>query len=234
MPDGPAGGRGPGTLYVVATPIGNLEDVTLRALRVLGEVRAVACEDTRQTLKLLNRYGLKKRLVSYFQPQEGRKIPEILGILRAGGGVALVSDSGTPGLADPGYPLIREALREGIPVVPIPGPSAAVCALSASGLPTHRFLFLGFPPPKKTGLRKLLQGVREERATLVLYLPLRRIVEFLDALLEELGDRQVVVAREMTKVHEEFIRGKAAEIMARLGEKALKGEATVLIEGSGL
>jgi 16S rRNA (cytidine1402-2'-O)-methyltransferase len=233
VPDGPAGGRGPGTLYVVATPIGNLEDITLRALRILGEVRAIACEDTRQTLKLLNRYGLKNRLISYFHPKEGRKIPVIMGILRAGGDVALVSDAGTPGLADPGFPLIREALREGVPVVPVPGPSAASCALSASGLPTHRFLFLGFPPPKKTGLRKLLQGVREERATLVLYLPLRRIGEFLGAVLDELGDRQIVVARELTKVHEEFIRGRTAELMGRLGEKVLKGEATVLIEGSG-
>lgn len=233
MPDGPVGGRGSGTLYVVATPIGNLEDITLRALRILGEVRAIACEDTRQTLKLLNRYGLKKRLISYFHPKEGRKIPEILGVLRAGGDVALVSDAGTPGLADPGFPLIREALREGIPVVPVPGPSAAACALSASGLPTHRFLFLGFPPPKKTGLRKLLQGVQEEKATLVLYLPLRRIGEFLGAAFDELGDRQVVIARELTKVHEEFIRGKASELLGRLGERALKGEATVLIEGSG-
>lgn len=227
-----AGGRRTGTLYIVATPIGNLEDITLRALRILGEVSAVACEDTRQTLKLMTRFGLKKRLISYFHPQEGRKIPEILGLLKSGGDVALVSDAGTPGLADPGFPLIRESLKAGIPVVPIPGPSAAACALSASGLPTHRFLFLGFPPPKKTGLRSLLKGLREERSTLVFYLPTRRIGEFLNAVMDTLGDRRVVIARELTKVHEEFIRGRAAELMDQVGQKALKGEATVLIEGA--
>lgn len=232
MTDGNAGGRGTGTLFVVATPIGNLEDITLRALRILGEVSAVACEDTRQTLKLMNRYGLKKRLISYFHPQEGRKIPEILGVLRAGGDVALVSDAGTPGLADPGFPLIREALKEGIRVIPIPGPSAAACALSASGLPTHRFLFLGFPPPKKAGLQKLLRGLKEEAATLVFYLPTRRIHEFLAAVLDDLGDRRVVVARELTKVHEEFIRGNASELIEKIGDNVLKGEATILINGA--
>ena len=232
MPDADAGRRRSGALYVVATPIGNLEDITLRALRVLGEVEAVACEDTRRTLKLMNKYGLKKRLISYFHPQEGRKIPEILALLKAGRDLALVSDAGTPGLADPGYPLIREALREGIRIVPVPGPSAAACALSASGLPTHRFLFLGFPPPKKTGLEKLLQGLREQDATLIFYIPLRRIRDFFAAVLAGLGDRQVVIAREMTKVHEEFIRGRVTEVIDIIGEKGLKGEATVLIGGA--
>lgn len=231
MTDGPPAGRRTGTLFVVATPIGNLEDITLRALRILGEVGAIACEDTRQTLKLMNRYGLRKRLISYFHPHEGRRIPEILGLLKAGGDVALVSDAGTPGLADPGFPLIREALKEGVPVVPVPGPSAAACALSASGLPTHRFMFLGFPPPKKTGVRKLLRGLRDVEATLVFYLPTRRIAEFLAAVIEELGDRRMVIARELTKVHEEFIRGKAGELLGKLEERALKGEATLLIEG---
>lgn len=231
MPDGDAGRRGPGTLYVVATPIGNLEDITVRALRILGEVEAIACEDTRRTLKLMSKYGLKKRLISYFHPQEGRKIPEILARLKSGRDVALVSDAGTPGLADPGYPLIREALREGIRIVPVPGPSAATCALSASGLPTHRFLFLGFPPPKKAALLKLLLGLKEETATLVFYLPTRRIMEFLAAVLAGLGDRQIVIAREMTKVHEEFIRGRVTEVIDKIDEKCLKGEATVLIGG---
>jgi 16S rRNA (cytidine1402-2'-O)-methyltransferase len=231
MTDGPPAGRRTGTLFVVATPIGNLEDITLRALRILGEVGAIACEDTRQTLKLMNRYGLRKRLISYFHPHEGRRVPEILGLLKAGGDVALVSDAGTPGLADPGFPLIREALKEGVPVVPVPGPSAAACALSASGLPTHRFMFLGFPPPKKTGVRKLLRGLREVEATLVFYLPTRRIAEFLAAVIEEMGDRRMVIARELTKVHEEFIRGKAGELLGKLEERALKGEATLLIEG---
>lgn len=220
-----------GRLYVVGTPIGNLEDITLRALRVLGEVAAIACEDTRQTVKILNRYGLKKPLISYFQPREGQRIPEIIGMLREGRDVALVSDAGTPGISDPGFPLIREALKEGIPVVPIPGPSAVTAALSAAGLPTHRFLFVGFPPPKKTGLRKFLEALSSEDATLVFYLPTRRLPEFLEAVVELLGDRRVVVARELTKVHEEFLRGTARELAAGIGPRAPKGEATVLVDG---
>ncbi len=221
----------PGRLYVVGTPIGNLEDITLRALRVLGEVAAIACEDTRQTVKLLNRYELRKPLISYFQPQEGRRIPEILRLLEEGKDVALVSDAGTPGISDPGFPLIREALKKGVQVVPVPGPAAVTAALSAAGLPTHRFLFAGFPPPKAHGTRKLLEGLATTEATLVFYLPTRRLAEFLAAVLDILGDRRVVVARELTKVHEEFLRGTAAELAASLGSRALKGEATVLVEG---
>ncbi|MGA2533277.1 MAG: 16S rRNA (cytidine(1402)-2'-O)-methyltransferase [Candidatus Aminicenantales bacterium] len=220
-----------GRLFIVATPVGNLEDITLRAIRVLGEADAIACEDTRQTLKLLNKYGLRKRLISYFHPHEGRKIPEIIGLLRSGRDVALVSDAGTPGISDPGFPLIREALKEGVRVVPVPGPSAVAAALSASGLPTHRFLFAGFPPPKRGGLRKLLQSLQREQATLVFYLPTRRILEFLEAILAILGDRRVVIARELTKIHEEFIRGAAADLLISLEKRPLKGEATVLVEG---
>lgn len=223
--------RASGRLYVVATPVGNLEDITLRALRILGEVAAIACEDTRQTLKLLNRFGLKKPLISYYQPREGRRIPEIIGHLRQGRDIALVSDAGTPGISDPGFPLIREAIKEGIPIVPIPGPSALTAALSAAGLPTHRFLFAGFPPPKKTGLRKFLEGLKDEDATLVLFLPTRRVPDFLASVLETLGDRRVVIARELTKVHEEFLRGTAGELQASLSQKILKGEATILIGG---
>jgi 16S rRNA (cytidine1402-2'-O)-methyltransferase len=229
---GEAGATAPkGRLFIVATPIGNLEDITLRALRILGEVDAVACEDTRQTIKLLNKYGLRKRLISYFHPHEGRKVPEIIGLLRSGRDVALVSDAGTPGISDPGFPLIREALKESIPVVPVPGPSAVAAALSASGLPTHRFLFAGFPPPKREGLRKLLLALGREEATLVFYLPTRRVLEFLEAVLATLGDRRVVIARELTKIHEEFIRGKAADLRVSLEKRPLKGEATVLVEG---
>ena len=227
----PRADRPPGRLYIVGTPVGNLEDITLRALRILGEVEAIACEDTRQTIKILNRFGLKKPLISYFQPREGRRIPEIIGLLKAGRDVALVSDAGTPGISDPGFPLIREALKEAIPVVPIPGPSAVTTALSAAGLPTHRFLFVGFPPPKKTGLRKFLEALRDEKATLIFFLPTRRIPEFLEAVCELLGDRRVVIARELTKVHEEFIRGKAVELAENLGRRTLKGECTVLVEG---
>ena len=223
--------RAPGRLFIVATPIGNLEDITLRALRVLGEVHAIACEDTRETVKVLNRYGIKKPLISYFHPREGRRVPEIIGHLEQGRDVALVSDAGTPGISDPGFPLIREALKKGLPVVPIPGPSAVTAALSASGLPTHRFLFAGFPPPKKSGLRRSLETLKETEATLVFYLPTRRLADFLEAVLGCLGDRRVVVARELTKVHEEFFRGTASELRDSLGHRALKGEATVLIEG---
>ncbi|NTV81667.1 MAG: 16S rRNA (cytidine(1402)-2'-O)-methyltransferase [Candidatus Aminicenantes bacterium] len=221
-----------GRLFVVGTPIGNLEDITLRALRVLGEVAAIACEDTRQTLKILNRHGIRKPLISYYQPREGQRVPEIIRILREGRDVALVSDAGTPGISDPGFPLIRAALKEDIAVVPIPGPSAVTAALSASGLPTHRFCFAGFPPPKRTGLRKCLEFLRNEEATLIFFLPTRRIPEFLAAVGETLGDRRVVVARELTKIHEEFLRGKASELAAALGGRTLKGEATVLIECS--
>jgi len=220
-----------GHLYIVGTPIGNLEDITLRAVRVLGEVAAIACEDTRQTVKILNRYGLKKPLISYFHPREGQRIPEIIRLLKEGKDVALVSDAGTPGISDPGFPLIREALREGVAVVPVPGPAAVTTALSAAGLPTHHFLFLGFPPPKATGLRKLLAARIDEEATLVFYLPTRRLAEFLEAVREVLGDRRVVVARELTKVHEEFLRGTVTELAAAIGSRALKGEATVLVEG---
>jgi 16S rRNA (cytidine1402-2'-O)-methyltransferase len=221
-----------GRLFVVGTPIGNLEDITLRALRVLGEVAAIACEDTRQTLKILNRHGIRRPLISYYQPHEGRRIPEILRLLEEGRDVALVSDAGTPGVSDPGFPLIRAALKEGITVVPIPGPSAVTAALAASGLPTHRFCFAGFPPPKRTGLRKLLGSLSREEATLIFFVPTRKLPEFLAAVFETLGDRKVVVARELTKIHEEFLRGTASELAAALGGKALKGEATILVEGA--
>jgi 16S rRNA (cytidine1402-2'-O)-methyltransferase len=221
-----------GRLYIVGTPVGNLEDITLRALRILGEVEAIACEDTRQTVKLLNRYGLKKPLISYFHPHEGQRIPEIIGLLKAGRDVALVSDAGTPGISDPGFPLIREALKQGLLVIPVPGPSAVTAALSAAGLPTHRFLFVGFPPPKKAGLRKFLGALADEDATLVFYLPTRRLAEFLGAVIELLGDRRVVVARELTKIHEEFLRGTVSELLAAIGSRTIKGEATVLVEGS--
>jgi 16S rRNA (cytidine1402-2'-O)-methyltransferase len=220
-----------GTLYIVATPIGNLEDITLRAVRIFKEVEAIACEDTRRTAKLLNKYEIRKRLISYFQPRERQRIPEILALLKAGKSVALVSDAGTPGISDPGFPLIREALKEGVRVVPVPGPSALTAALSASGLPTHRVLFAGFPPPKNEATRKLLASLKDEEATLIFYLPVRRIPEFLHLILDTLGDRRTVIAREITKIHEEFIRGAALELVEPASKRTFKGEATVLIEG---
>jgi 16S rRNA (cytidine1402-2'-O)-methyltransferase len=221
----------PGTLFIVATPIGNLEDMTFRAVRILGEVGAIACEDTRQTLKLLNRYQIKKPLISYYQPHEGRKIPEILGLLLGGKDVALVSDSGTPGISDPGYRLVVEALRSGIKVVPVPGPNAVASALCASGLPTHRFVFIGFPPPKAAAARKLLLSLVETEGTLVFYLPTRKVEDFLGLVLETMGDRFAVIARELTKIHEEFIRGQVSVLLAKPGIASLKGEAVALIQG---
>ena len=220
-----------GYLYVVATPIGNLEDLTLRALRTLQEVSTIACEDTRQTKKLLNKYNIRKPLISYYHPRESRKIPQIISLLKKGKNVALVTDSGTPGLSDPGYPLIREAITQGIKIIPLPGASALTTALSASGLPTHRFLFLGFPSPKKEATKKLLQSLKNEKATLVFYLPTRRLNSFLKLSQEAIGNRQIVIAREMTKIHEEFLRGTADELAKSLEGKTLKGEATILIKG---
>ncbi len=226
------GAAGKGTLYIVATPIGNLEDITFRAVRVLKEVEAVACEDTRQTVKLLNRYEIKKRLISYFQPRERQRIPEIMALLRTGKDVALVSDAGTPGISDPGFLLVREALKEGFNVVPIPGASALATALCASGLPTHRAMFIGFPPPKKEATRKLLLSLGEENATLIFYLPVRKAPEFLTLVQETLGDRRAVIAREMTKIHEEFLRGTASELAESAKTMSAKGELTVLVEGN--
>jgi len=232
MTEQPAGRKPRGNLFVVATPIGNLEDLSFRALRILGEVDIIACEDTRQTKKLLNKNNLKKRLISYFQPKERQKIPLIINLLKEGKDVALVSDAGTPGLSDPGYLLIREAIREEIKLIPIPGASALTAALTASGLPTDRFLFIGFPPAKKEKTRKLLKSLKTEESTLVFYVPSRKILFFLEFIKEVIGNREAVIAREMTKIHEEFLRGRIEELIEKLSGKTLKGEATVLVKGS--
>ncbi len=220
-----------GKLYIVGTPIGNLEDLTFRALKVLKSVFAIACEDTRHTRKLLARYEIKKKLISYFHPREAQKKNQIIRILKEGKDVALVSDAGTPGISDPGFPLIREAINTGIGIHVIPGVSALTAALSGAGLPTHRFLFVGFAPPKAAATHKLLTSLKAETATIVFFLPPRRLLAFLTEIQESMGDRQVVIAREMTKIYEEFLRGTPDELKSQIKEKTLKGEATILIQG---
>ena len=216
-----------GTLYLVATPIGNLEDITLRALRVLREADLVACEDTRQTRKLLDHYGIQKPTVSYHEHNETVRAPELIERLEAGASVALVSDAGTPLVSDPGYRLVTQAVAKGIRVEPLPGPSAALAALAASGLPTDEFHFGGFLPPRSTQRRKTLERLKDEPASLVFYEAPHRLLETLADIEEVLGPRAVVVAREITKLHEEFLRGTAAEL--RHAHITLKGECTLLV-----
>jgi 16S rRNA (cytidine1402-2'-O)-methyltransferase len=219
------------SLYLVATPIGNLEDITLRALRVLKEVDLIACEDTRQTLKLLSHYGIQTRLVSYHEHNEMTKASELVVDLEGGAKIALVTDAGMPGISDPGFRLIALAVRHHVPVVPIPGASAFLAALVASGLPTDSFRFSGFLPAKSGQRRKLLESVRESPRTQVFYEAPHRLLETLADVSEILGDaRHVVVAREVTKIHEEFLRGRAQEILEQLKARGdVKGEITLLI-----
>jgi 16S rRNA (cytidine1402-2'-O)-methyltransferase len=220
----------PGVLYVVATPIGNLEDITYRAVRVLGEAGVVACEDTRQTRKLLDHYGIRKPTVSCHEHNEAERAAELVARLQAGETVALVSDAGMPLVSDPGYRLVKAAVEAGIPVQPIPGPSAALAALAASGLPTDSFRFCGFLPVKPGQRAKALELLADEPATLIFYEAPHRILEALETVREVMGSRPVVVARELTKIHEEFLRGTAAEIRAQLAARdSVKGEFTLLI-----
>ncbi len=220
----------PGSLYIVATPIGNLEDITLRAVRVLREASLIACEDTRHTRALLDHYGVQKPTISYHDHNEIERAPELVARMLAGESVALVTDAGTPLLSDPGYRLVSAAILNQIPVQPIPGPSAALTALAASGLPTDAFHFGGFLPSKPGPRAKVLEALSGEQATLVFYEAPHRILEALAAIEETLGPRPVVVARELTKIHEEFLRGTAGEIRATLaGREAVKGEFTILI-----
>jgi 16S rRNA (cytidine1402-2'-O)-methyltransferase len=225
----------PSTLYVVATPIGNLEDITYRAVRVLKEADLIACEDTRHTAKLLHYYGIDKPTVSYHEHNEAARAEELVAKLTAGLNVAQVSDAGMPGISDPGYRVIKLAIERGVPVVPIPGASAVVTALAASGLPTDSFQFLGFLPAKSGQRRTMLETLRHAQQTTVVYEAPHRIAETVKDIVELLGpDRPVVLARELTKVHEEFIRGSAAEILQRVQAHELKGEMTLLIgKGTG-
>jgi 16S rRNA (cytidine1402-2'-O)-methyltransferase len=224
LPPGP-------TLYLVATPIGNLEDVTLRALRVLKEVDLIACEDTRQTQKLLNHYGITTRTISYHEHNEMTRAAELVIDLEQGTRMALVTDAGMPGISDPGFRLITLAIRHHVPVVPIPGATAFLAALVASGLPTDSFRFSGFLPARSSQRRTLLESVKESPRTQVFYEAPHRIVDALEDVISTLGpDRHVVVAREVTKIHEEFLRGRAREVFDILkARKDIKGEITVII-----
>src|SRR5258707_2246132 len=222
------------SLYLVATPIGNGEDITLRALRVLKEVDLIACEDTRQTLKLLSHYGIKTRLVSYHEHNEMTKAAELVVDLEGGAKIALVTDAGMPGISDPGFRLIALAIRHHVPVVPIPGASAFLAALVASGLPSDSFRFSGFLPAKSGQRRKLLESVRDSPRTQVFYEAPHRLLETLADVAEVLGaERHVVVAREVTKIHEEFLRGRVLEVLDQLKSRGdVKGEITLLIAKS--
>jgi 16S rRNA (cytidine1402-2'-O)-methyltransferase len=219
-----------GTLYVVATPIGNLEDITLRALRVLKEADLIACEDTRHTRRLLDHYGIGTRALSYHEHNEQERASQLVERLLAGESIAVVSDAGTPLISDPGYRIVVEAARSGVAVVPVPGASALLSALAASGLPTDSFFFGGFLPAKAGQRRRALEEVKALAATLVFYEAPHRIAEALADIGEVLGERETVVARELTKMHEEFLRGTPAEIANRLSERgSVRGEITIVI-----
>lgn len=220
-----------GTLYIVSTPIGNREDITLRALRILKEVDLVAAEDTRHTGLFLKHFGIQTPLTSYFEGNELRKKELILSKLMQGERIALVSDAGTPGISDPGFRLVQAAVENQIAIVPIPGPSAVIAALSVSGLPTDAFLFKGFLPHKMKKRRDLLKELADVRETLIFYESPHRISEALKDIHEVLGDREIVLTRELTKVYEEIIRGRVSEIRNQVGERPLRGEITLVVSG---
>jgi 16S rRNA (cytidine1402-2'-O)-methyltransferase len=218
-----------GCLYLVGTPIGNLEDITLRAVRILKEVDQIACEDTRHTQKLLSHYDIHKPLVSYHEHNELTRAPELVLALEQGAKIALVSDAGTPLVSDPGHRLVTLCLRHHIPIVPIPGPSALLAALSASGLPNEEFLFVGFLPARSGERRRALERLRIEDRTIILYEAPHRVTECVADAREVLGNRSACIAREVTKVHEEFRRGKLADLLTSLEESPARGEITLLI-----
>lgn len=220
-----------GTLYLVGTPIGNMEDITLRALRVLREVSLVAAEDTRHTGKLLARYDVQTPQTTYFEHNKLTKLDAILAALEAGD-VALVSDAGMPGISDPGYELVRAAIERGVRVVPVPGPSAIIAALAASGLPTDAFVYVGFLPRRAASRRGALESLAEEKKTLVLYEAPHRLLATLADILAILGDRPIAVARELTKLHEEIWRGSVSGAIAHFTEQDPRGEFTLVLEGA--
>jgi len=218
-----------GTLFIVATPIGNLSDFSARAIETLREVDRIACEDTRHTAKLLNHYGITTPTLSYHEHNERERAPELVASLTSGSSIALVSDAGTPLVSDPGYRLVQQAALAGVKVVPIPGPSAVMAALAASGLATDEFRFCGFLPPKAGARRTRLADLREETCTLVFFEAPHRLADTLADIEAELGDRPAVVARELTKLHEEFLRGTLGALRAKLAGTEPKGEVTLVV-----
>jgi 16S rRNA (cytidine1402-2'-O)-methyltransferase len=220
-----------GILYVVATPIGNLEDITARALRILREVDLIAAEDTRHSLKLLSHFGISKPLISYWSEKEKAKAEDLIGLLLSGKNVALISDAGTPGISDPGIVLVRRAIEENINIVPIPGPSALTAALSVSGLDTGEFIFAGFLPPKSGRRRKRLAELAHETGTLIFYEAPHRLMESLADISECLGDRPAAVAKEISKMYEEVLRGKVTLIIEKMKDKTIAGEYVIMVEG---
>lgn len=221
-----------GVLYIVATPIGNLEDITLRAIRILKEAAVIAAEDTRHTKKLLDRYGIETPLTSYHDHNKEEKAPLLVARLLEGHDVALVSDAGTPGISDPGYYLINLAIGHGIRIAPIPGPVAAVAALSISGLPTDRFVFEGFLPARRSQRMKRLRELSSDDRTLIFYEAPHRIISAIEDMLAIFGDRNAVLTRELTKIHEEVIRLNLSDMLKRLKKRTMKGEITIMLHGA--
>ncbi|MGB9612812.1 MAG: 16S rRNA (cytidine(1402)-2'-O)-methyltransferase [Candidatus Margulisiibacteriota bacterium] len=218
-----------GTLFVVATPIGNLEDITYRAVRILSEVDLIAAEDTRQTKILLTRYSVNTPMTSYHKFNIKSKTAHLVDLLKQGQNIALVSDSGMPGISDPGYELIKEAVEQGIKVEPVPGPSAAITALAVSGLPTKEFLFVGFLPKKQGKRIKKLKELKSEKRSIIIYESPYRVIKTLQDTLTVMGDRKVAVCRELTKKFEEIVRGKISEVIKKFEHP--KGEFVIIIEG---
>lgn len=221
----------PGTLYVVATPIGNLEDMTLRALHILKEVDGIIAEDTRRTQQLLNHFAIQKPLFSFHEPKEEMQLPLILKKLGEGKKLALVTDAGTPAISDPGFRLVRGAIEANITVIPIPGPCAAICALQVSGLPTDHFFFAGFLPEKPGKRLKAIRELAKLEQTLILYLSRWKALKQVEELSDVMGERKVCLAREMTKMYEEFWRGTMKELHKKIAREKPKGEMTLVIEG---
>lgn len=222
----------PGRLYIVSTPIGNLEDITLRALRILHEVSIVAAEDTRHTQKLFNHYEIHTPLTSYHDHNKEEKTDILLQQLKEGRSIALVADAGTPGISDPGYYLINRCIQAGILLSPISGPSAFLAALTVSGLPTDAFLFEGFLPKKRTGRLNHLIALKDEPRSIIFYESPHRLVRSLHDLFEAWGDRRVVVARELTKIYEEIVRGRLSQVISKMEERSIRGEITLVVEGN--